>query len=97
MIIKGLEMPTEEITITIAPNGWVYKVIADKYAVLLDGITAENEKKVLYLCDRNRCGDKCTADEMFGCHATTNVEHAIGFIKNVFGDYMDERIEEEIR
>lgn len=97
MIIKGLEMPTEEITLTIAPNGWVYKVISKGCAVLLDGVTAENEKKVLYLCDRSDKCSFCSAHESFGCHATTNVEHAIGFVKNVFGDYMDERIEEETR
>ena len=95
MIIKGLEMPKDEITLIIEPNGWVYKQTSAGVQVLMDGVTAENEKKVLYLCDRRDKCSFCSADESFGCHATTNVEHAIGFVKNVFGDYMDERIEEE--
>ena len=45
MIIKGLEMPKEELTLTIWPNGWVYKIISKNNGVLLDGVEAQNETK----------------------------------------------------
>ena len=89
MIIKGLEMPKEEITLTIAPNGWVYKHTSSGVQVLMDGVTAADEKKVIYLCDRR---DDCKhCDDL--CNATKNVEHAVGFVKGAFGEYRDERID----
>lgn len=90
MIIKGMELPPEEITITIAPNGWIYKHISQKYAVLLDGVTAENEKRVLYLCDRRDPACRYCDDI---CRATKNIEHAVGFVRQFDKEYVDERIE----
>ena len=82
-------MPKDEITLTIAPNGWVYKHTSAGVQVLMDGVTAENEKKVIYLCDRR---DDCKhCDDL--CNATKNVEHAVGFVKGAFGEYRDERID----
>ena len=89
ILIKGLDMPTEEITLTIAPNGWVYKVISKGCAVLLDRVTAENEKRVLYLCDRRDPACRCCDDI---CNATKNVEHAVGFVRQFDKEYVDERI-----
>ena len=91
MIIKRLELPKESITLTIEPNGWVYKVTSKDCAVLLDGVSAENEKKVLYLCDRRdpTC-EMC--DDI--CNSTQNVEHACGF-ERIYDTYADVRIRDK--
>ena len=63
---------------------------ADVNEVILSMPTTE----ILYLCDRRDDCNHCSWGADPGCHATHNVRHAVGFFKDRFNVFIDERLKE---
>lgn len=51
----------------------------------------EKTEDVLYLCDGKRCGDSCPSTE---CKHTSDISHAINFVKNEHDSYWEKRNEQ---
>ena len=64
------------------------------FAAVNEIILSMPTTEILYLCDRRDDCKHCSWSADPGCHATYNVRHAVGFYKDQFGVYIDERLKE---
>ena len=94
VLIKGLEMPTSCESCPFSDDESRFCRVANEYIPMMLGhpefCPLEEPQTVLYLCDRRN--PECISCSP-PCNATTNIEHAIGFVRARLGpEYVDERV-----